>query len=272
MDIICIKRLEVFARHGAIPEENVLGQKFLISANLYCDTARAGRTDSLKNSVNYAEVASLLVSSATEQVFKLLERLAWHLARTVLIAFPAVKRIDLEVEKPWAPVMLPLKTVSVRISRQWNRAYIGIGSNLGDRERYLKDAIGLLSNDEEIRITAQSSFLETKPVGYTDQGDFLNGALAIDTLYTPQELLCKLNSIEDALGRERKIHWGPRTIDLDIILYNNEVIQEDGLIIPHREMANRMFVLEPLCEIAPYAVHPLLHHTVLELRDSLRSC
>lgn len=269
MDTIHIKKLEVFARHGVLPEENILGQKFLISASLYCDTAKAGRTDSLKDSVNYAKVAALLVSSATEQVFKLIERLAWHLAKSVLIAFPAVRGIDLEIEKPWAPVMLPLQTVSVKISRQWNRAYLSIGSNLGDRESHLREAIRLLKEDEEIRIAAQSSFLETKPVGYTEQGDFLNGALAIDTLYSPQELLKRLNSIEDTLGRERKIHWGPRTIDLDIIFYNNEVIQEEGLIIPHREMARRMFVLKPLEEIAPHALHPLLHRTVSELAEAL---
>lgn len=266
MDQICIKRLEVFAKHGVMPEENVLGQKFLISATLYCDIEKAGKSDMISDAVNYAEVAGLIKKEAEGQVFHLLERLAWFLARKILFTYRMVQKVELEIEKPWAPVLLPLETVSVKISRGWNTAYLSIGSNLGDKKENLIQAIQMLGEDEETEVVKQSSFFVTEPVGGVCQDDFLNAALEIKTLRSPQELMELIASIEKRLKRERLIHWGPRTIDLDIIFYNNEIIQEENLVIPHIEMANRMFVLEPLCEIAPYVIHPVFQKTVLELK------
>lgn len=269
MDQICIKRLEVFAKHGVLPEENALGQKFLISVTMYCDTKKAGTSDAIADSVNYAEVSALLERETQTNVFHLLEKLAWHLARKILLAYPQIKKVDLEIEKPWAPVLLPMETVSVKISRCWNTAYLSIGSNMGDKKENLMQAIRLLEADEETTVIRQSAFIQTEPYGYTDQDEFLNGALELQTLRSPEELLELIGQIEQRLKRERVIHWGPRTIDLDIILYNDEVIQTEKLTIPHVEMAKRMFVLEPLCEIAPYAVHPVYHKTVTELREQL---
>lgn len=268
MDRINIKKLEVFAKHGVLPEENVLGQKFLISATLYCDTRKAGRTDELSESVNYAEVSELIKKCTETHMFRLIERLAEYLAGEILRSFPQIAKLELEVEKPWAPVLLPLETVSVKITRAWNKAYLSIGSNLGDKEVNLLEAIRLLDEDSETKVLRRSSFIRTEPVGYTEQDDFLNGVLEIKTLRSPEELLELIGTIEQALKRERVIHWGPRTIDLDIIFYNDEIIQSENLIIPHKEMANRMFVLEPLCELAPYVKHPVFHKTVLELKES----
>lgn len=269
MDQICIKRLEVFAKHGVLPEENALGQKFLISVTMYCDTKKAGTSDAIADSVNYAEVSALLERETQTNVFHLLEKLAWHLARKILLAYPQIKKVDLEIEKPWAPVLLPMETVSVKISRFWNTAYLSIGSNMGDKKENLIQAIRLLEADEETTVIRQSAFIQTEPYGYTDQDEFLNGALELQTLRSPEELLELIGQIEQKLKRERVIHWGPRTIDLDIILFNDEVIQTEKLTIPHVEMAKRMFVLEPLCEIAPYAVHPVYHKTVTELKEQL---
>lgn len=269
MDQICIKRLEVFAKHGVLPEENALGQKFLISVTMYCDTRKAGTSDAISDSVNYAEVSELLEHETQENVFHLLERLAWHLAKKILLTYPEVQKVDLEIEKPWAPVLLPLETVAVKISRCWNTAYLSIGSNMGNKKENLLQAIALLEADEETMVTKQSAFIQTEPYGYTQQDEFLNGALEIKTLRSPEELLELIGQIEQKLKRERVIHWGPRTIDLDIILYNDETIHTDQLIIPHIEMAKRMFVLEPLCEIAPYAMHPVYHRTVTELKEQL---
>lgn len=268
MDQICIKRLEVFARHGALPEENTLGQKFLISATLYCDTRRAGETDALSDSVNYAEVSELIKKSTEDHVFQLLERLAWYLAKKILVTYPQVQKVDLEIEKPWAPVLLPLETVSVKITREWKTAYLSIGSNMGDREKFLNDAIRMLQ-EKNTQVIECSSFIETDPVGYTNQDKFLNAAVAIKTLRSPKELLELIHAIEVKLGRERVIHWGPRTIDLDIILYGDEIIQTKDLTIPHIEMTNRMFVLEPLAQIAPYVVHPVMHKTIQQLKEKL---
>lgn len=269
MDQIKIKRLEVFAKHGVFTEENVLGQKFLISATLYCDTGKAGNTDQLEDSVNYAAVAQLIEEETKQETFRLLERLAWHLAKKILLTFSQIQKVDIEIEKPWAPIMLPLDTVSVCISREWNTAYLSIGSNMGDKQENLMNAIRLLDEDPLTKVTKKSSFITTKPVGYTEQDDFLNAALEVKTLHAPQELLELIHSIEQELKRVRKIHWGPRTIDLDIILYNDRIVQTDNLIIPHIEMANRLFVLEPLCEIAPYVIHPVLKESMLSLKKKL---
>jgi dihydroneopterin aldolase/2-amino-4-hydroxy-6-hydroxymethyldihydropteridine diphosphokinase len=139
---------------------------------------------------------------------------------------------------------------------------------MGDKEQNIKEALKLLL-DESTKVTKVSAFYMTKPVGYTEQDDFLNGCAEIKTLLTPNELLTFMMGIEHKLKRERIIKWGPRTIDLDIILFDQAVINEENLIIPHPRMQDRMFVLEPLCEIAPYQVHPVLGKRISELKGSL---
>lgn len=135
-------------------------------------------------------------------------------------------------------------------------AYIALGSNLGDREKNLDGALRMLGETEGISVTRTSSFIETDPVGYTDQPDFLNAVTEIATTLPPHALLARCNAIEQALHRKRLIHWGPRTIDLDIILYGDLVMEDQTLTIPHPRMEEREFVLRPLCEIAPQAVDP----------------
>lgn len=269
MEQIRIKRLEVFAKHGALPEENVLGQKFLITAVLHCDTRKAGMSDCLEDSVNYAEVAQYITQITQKHIFKLIERLGWYLAERLLQRFPLVKKVELTIEKPWAPVLLPLETVSVSLECQWSEVYLSIGSNMGEKEENLRQAIALLEADRRTKVIQVSSFLETEPVGYLEQDNFLNGAVRIETLRSPEELLALIGEIEETLKRERVIHWGPRTIDLDIIFYEDRIIETKDLTIPHIEMANRSFVLEPLCEIAPYKVHPVFQKTVLELKNDM---
>lgn len=134
--------------------------------------------------------------------------------------------------------------------------YLGFGANLGDRYGQIKKALALIHVLPETKITRLSSFYETAPVGYTDQGSFFNGACELETTLSPQELLTSLLSIEDSLGRVRSIRWGPRTIDLDILFYNHLILRQPDLIIPHPAIAERGFVLYPLCEIAPHFVHP----------------
>lgn len=270
MDCIKIKKLEVFAKHGAIPEENVLGQKFLISVGLFCSVRKAGQTDDLEQSVSYADVSAFIKKRAEENTFRLIERLAEYLAQEILLHFPMVQKIDIEVEKPWAPVLLPLETVAVSITREWHRVYLSLGSNMGDRRAHLDLAVERLRQDPQTCVEEISTYIETAPVGGVEQEDFLNAAVYIRTLRSPEELLALIREIETEQKRERKIHWGPRTIDLDILLYDDAVIQTKDLRIPHIEMANRMFVLEPMCEIAPYACHPLTGGTMLQLRQQLQ--
>ncbi len=148
--------------------------------------------------------------------------------------------------------------------------YIGIGSNLGDREDYIRKSIGLM-NDFGIAVIRLSSIIETEPYGYTDQPPFLNCVAHVETFYSPLHLLNALQLIEKTLGRKRSIRWGPRTIDLDILLYNSVVIDTPRLKIPHPDMVNRYFVLKPLSEIAPDLVNPVLGKTMTELLNGIKT-
>lgn len=270
-DRIKITDLEVFANHGVFPEENKLGQKFLVSAVLYTDTRKAGKTDDLTASIHYGEVSAFITKYMKEHTYQLLERVAETLAEEMLKNISGLCKIDLEIKKPWAPVGLPLKTVSVKISREWHTTYIALGSNIGDSETYLNEAVEKIGQIPTCTVEKVSSYLVTAPYGVTDQPDFLNACLKLRTLLYPEELLKELNRIEKEAGRERIIHWGPRTLDLDILLYDDIVLEEDDFCIPHVEMHKREFVLKPLAEIAPYKRHPVYGKTVREMLEEIQA-
>lgn len=271
LDKIHIKNLEVFGNHGVFPEENKLGQKFLVNAVLYTSTREAGKTDDLTKSIHYGEVSHFITKYMMEHTFQLIESVAEQLAEALLLQFEHLKWIDLEIQKPWAPIGLPLESVSVEISRGWHEAFIATGSNLGDRGEYIRKGIEALAACKECVVEKESQLIVTEPYGVTDQPEFLNGMLQVRTLLSPVELLHKLNEIEAAAHRERKVHWGPRTLDLDIIFYDNQIIDTPQLTVPHVDMQNRQFVLKPLAELAPWYRHPILGKTVKELLISLEN-
>lgn len=268
-DEIHIEELEVFANHGVFPEETRLGQKFLISLILYTDSRNAGKTDCLEKSVDYGEVSKFVTEYTKSHPCRLIEAAAEYLAEELLLRYELLKGVTLELKKPWAPVGLPLKTVSVKISRFWHTAYLGLGSNLGDKKGYLDNAVRSLDEAKGCHVEKVSSYQVTKPYGGVEQDDFLNACLILKTLLTPEELLEKLHEIEQSAHRERIVHWGPRTLDLDILMYDDVVMETDELVIPHVEMHLRSFVLNPLREIAPNKRHPVIGKTVSQLADSL---
>ena len=137
------------------------------------------------------------------------------------------------------------------------QAFISIGSNIGDRFQHVKDAIQALHSHHSVSVRMVSSVYETAPVGYTDQADFLNVVIAVETQLAAQQLLEVCQQIEQQLGRVRDVRWGPRTVDLDILLYNHDNIETERLIVPHPRMHERAFVLTPLLEIAPTVAHPV---------------
>lgn len=148
--------------------------------------------------------------------------------------------------------------------------FIAFGSNIGDRKTNIEKSLRMLE-EKNIKILSTSSFYITEPYGYTDQPEFLNGVAKIKTEFTPRELLYILLDIEFKLGRERKIRWGPRTIDLDILFYDGLIVNEKDLVIPHPDLHNRRFVLDPLNEIAPEFIHPVFGKNIRELYCKLNN-
>ncbi len=269
MNQIYIQDLEVFGFHGVLKEENHLGQKFLVSVEL--ELKQDVRDDDLDQTVNYAHLCHRISDFFKEKVYQLIESAVNALCEDILTTYPLVQRAKVHIKKPWAPIHLPLQYAGVAAEKQWHHVYLGVGSNLGDKAENIRRALELLSFTSHTRVLCSSNLISTAPVGYADQDDFLNGAVEIETYLEPDALLDFLMSIEETLKRVRTIANGPRTIDLDILLYDSKVIGHGRVILPHPRMHEREFVLEPMVQIAPYAVHPLMGKRMIELYNTLKS-
>lgn len=265
MDTIKITNLKVFAHHGVFPEETRDGQDFFVNAWLSLDCRRAGMSDCLEDSINYGEVCAFITRFLTEHTYKLIEAAAEHLAEAMLLSMKGLFEVKIELCKPHAPIGLPFENVSVTIERSWHTAYLAVGSNLGDKRKTIENGIAYLKKHPAIRNIKVSDMIETIPYGGVEQDSFLNGAVRVETLLSPGELLDVMHEAEQQEGRTREIHWGPRTLDLDLIFYDKEIYEDDTLIIPHVDMANRVFVLKPLMQLCPNYRHPVLLKTVEEL-------
>jgi dihydroneopterin aldolase/2-amino-4-hydroxy-6-hydroxymethyldihydropteridine diphosphokinase len=270
MDKMYIKDLEIYAYHGVNIEEKNMGQRFIVSLELWINLREAGQTDDLTKTVNYAELCHNIEKEFTKEKYDLIEKCAEELAQYVLLNYSSVKKVKILIKKPWAPIGKPLDYAAVEIERFWHRAYIGLGSNIGDKEENLNSALQLM-NSGTTTVEKVSSFYGTKPVGYEDQDNFVNCAAEIKTLLTPKELIKFLLHIEKELKRERIIRWGPRTIDLDVLLYDDIITSFEEIIIPHPRMHERLFVLKPLSDIAPYVLHPILNKRIMELEAQVSS-
>lgn len=270
MDKIYINNLEFIGFHGVFLEEKKLGQKFLVSLELTIDTREAAKTGDLTKSVHYGLVAQDVEKIFLEKSIDLIETCAENIAEMVLKKYKLVKEVKIIIKKPWAPLQMHFENVAIEITRKWHKVYLSLGSNMGDKQANLLEAIKRIGNLESTEIVKSSRMLKTEPFGYLEQDNFLNACLEIKTLMTAQEFLKEILQIELDMGRVRELKWGPRIIDIDILFYDKEIIEEDNLVVPHPWICEREFVLEPLAEIAPNYIHPLEKKTISILDKKLK--
>ena len=265
MDKIYLKDIEIFANHGVFQEEKNLGQKFLLTLELSLDIKEAASTYDLSKSVHYGELCHKVIDVFQEETLDLIESVVNKVANFILDNYPMVKSVKVLLKKPWAPIGRHLDYAAVEITRERHFAYITMGSNMGNKEENFKNAMKKIEEVSGIKIIKTSSLIVTEPWGNENQEEFLNAAIKVETYLTPRELMSELLRIEHELGRVREIKWGPRIIDLDIVLYDDIVSNDEFVILPHPLMHLRDFVLKPLNEIAPYALHPLKNKRIFEL-------
>jgi len=255
-DQIEISGLRAVTIVGALPHEREIPQPLEIDLAFDVDLHDAGRTDELGDTVHYGLVADRVVAVVEESKDHLLERLVSRIADEVL-AFDRVEAVDVRLTKVRPPLAVDAVSTSVRVRRTRaeaevpahtrHTAYIALGSNLGDREGYLRLGVAGLGT-----VTAMSDVYETAPVGGPeDQGPFLNMVVEIETSLDPSALLRRCQRIEAEAMRQRIVHWGPRTLDVDIVLFDGVSMISDELTIPHPRFAERPFVLAPLSDVAP---------------------
>ena len=266
MDVIKIEGLKCFAYHGVYPEEKEKGQDFILDIWLYLDLSEVGKTDNLELTVDYGELCEVVKRYVCENKFNLLETVVQNLSRLILIRYGnLLYGVKICMWKPNAPISAEFKNVGVEIERYWHDVFIGIGSNIGDREKYLKKGLKLLDLKDDVIIEEVSTFIETEPYGGVKMDHVLNGVARIKTLLEPFELLKICNEIENELGRERLVRWGPRTFDMDILFFDKLILEDKCLTIPHIDIKNRDFVLKPMVEIAPGFVHPVYNKTMQDM-------
>jgi len=269
MDKIIIEDLEIFANHGVMPEENIVGQKFIISAMLLLDLSIAGQTDDLYQSVNYAQICDDISVLMRSKTHLLLETCAEHIAKHILLNYTLVQSVSIKIEKPWAPIKQHLKTVSIEITRKRSTAYLSLGSNLGDKKANLDEALKHLAYDDVI-VNKVSSYHDTSPISDIKQDDYINCAAEVSTTMTAKELMVYILKIEAQLGRTRPAPINaPRIIDIDILFFGDEISSHNDIVLPHPRMHERLFVLVPLCEINPYLVHPLAKQRICDIKTEL---
>lgn len=250
-DRIVLEGVSAFGRHGVLDVEKREGQTFVVDVTMELDLSRAGLSDDLSQTVDYAEVAAAIVARITGPSFDLIERLAEVIADDVL-AHPLVDTVHVVVHKPEAPVGFPFTDVQVQISRPSEpRVVIALGANLGDRGESLAVAVDELRELPGFTVLSVSPLFETDPVGGPEQPPYLNAVVVGRTSLRPNDLLAALHAIEAAHGRTREVRWGARTLDLDLIQYGwpgapDEVTSDDDrLLLPHPRAAERAFVLVP---------------------------
>ena len=250
--------MEFEGHTGCFDFEKKDGQMFIVSLDLFVDRIRGCYTDDLADTVDYSKIYEVTKETVTGDDGNLIERLAQKIADAVLEADKRILKVRVNVSKPEAPVKGIFETMEVTIERNRKEfVIVSLGSNMGDREANIlaaEKALQAIDGNEGFKF---ASIYETEPVGLEDQPYFLNTCVGFYTDIEPFELLDKIHVIENDLLRTREVHWGPRTIDIDIIFYGDRVIMKPELTIPHPRWNVRSFVTVPLREIKDVDIdHP----------------
>ncbi len=255
------------ASGSALPD--VSDYKFAVDAILYTDTRAAGLSDEMQKSVDYAAVCRLIEEYMRKHAFRLMESYAERLAEEILMEIPQADRVDLEIRKPGMFDDVDAESVSVEISRAWHTADLSLGSNVGDRHACIMNAVRSMEGNPHNRRVRRSGVIEARAYPSSDQPMYLNSAVEMQTLYTPRELLGYLLGLERDADQDKRENSGLCPLDIDIIFYDDCVIGESDIVIPHPDMQNRMFVLGPLSELCPGKLHPVFNKSVMRMRREL---
>ena len=249
---VFVSDLCLFARHGVFPEEKRLGQKFFLDIDCRLIPGPGGIADDYARTLCYDGLCRLAAEVSDAGPFDLIETLAERIADAVLARHPSVASVRVEVRKPAAPLSAMVDHVGVEATRirRWRMA-LSLGSNLGDKERNLRLALAHLAASDGVEIDGVSRLYRTAPWGKTDQDWFVNACATGWTVLEPVAMMKLCRRVELAVGRMPGLRWGPRLIDVDLLHMDDLRVETGELTLPHREMWNRAFVLEPLAEIAP---------------------
>ncbi|MDR0738740.1 MAG: 2-amino-4-hydroxy-6-hydroxymethyldihydropteridine diphosphokinase [Oscillospiraceae bacterium] len=258
-DKIIIKNLEFFCYHGVHEEERKIGQKFLIDIELFLDFKSSSKSDSIKETISYSKVIKFVKEIMLRKKYKLIESIAENLAENILEEFFSVKKTKIIVKKPNAPINLSFEYVAVEIIREQKQkeAILALGSNMGNAQENVKNAIRELKKKAAIKIKKISNFYKTKPhkvPNPEEQNDYINCCVKISTQFSPNVLLNCCLEIEKKLGRVRTFKFASRIIDIDLICYESCKKETEFLTLPHPHARKRLFVLLPLRDLYPISI------------------
>lgn len=268
LDSIALTGMKIVGAYSSTGNGLVVGQEFVVNAIVYFDTQECIDSDSKKHTIDSNVLRKIIKHQFSNSAYNTLEKAASCLIDRIFQDFCQVEKVDIDIHST-QNIKENAYGMSVKMSRQKHLVYLGLGTNLGNKRKNLIDAIDELKKIG--KVSKVSSFFVTQPEIVLDQPEFLNAAIKFVTTQNPLKLLSQVKGIEKALGRVPTIPKGPRKIDIDILMYDDCIFYNSKLILPHPHMHERKFVLQPLADIAPFAIHPVYRASVtdlLELSDS----